>query len=106
MAVLVDLDQLARIFGRQGERVVLVLPSGDSVVLVPLSEYEQLVGGTRAQAKPVTLEAQPRRSPGRRPAPKPIEPMPAQTKSESPESIDPLQGGLSDDDQYFPEPLE
>ncbi len=90
-----DLEKIQRIFTRRGERVVLVLPSGEAVVLVPLTEYEQLVPGPKptAQPQPAVTPA-PRRGPGRPPAVHPLE------------AIDPPQGQLPDDDQYFPEPLE
>ena len=93
MAATVDLDQLARLFSRRGERVVLVLPSGEVVVLVPLTEYEQLVPAVAKAPVP------PRRSPGRPPTARAASPAPL-------EAIDPPQGQLPDDDEYFPEPLE
>jgi hypothetical protein len=104
----VDLEQLSRVFARRGERVVLVLPQGEPVVLVPLSEYEQLARDPRAvtpRGQPSPFQPlQPRRGPGRPPAsrPQPIQPA----AQEPPEAIDPPQGNLLDDDAYFPEPLE
>ena len=101
MGVTVDLEQLARIFGRRGERVVLVLPQGEPVVLVPLSEYEQLTLGAKGSKPiPMAVPANPqgRRGPGRPPVVRP--------SGDSLEQIDPLQGQLTDDDAYFPEPLE
>jgi hypothetical protein len=106
MATTVDLEQLARVFGRRGERVVLVLPTGGPVVLVPLSEYEELVSPGRSGTRPAQTAAGqvPRRNPARPLAQKPVQPQVAPT--EALEAVDPLQGSLSDDDQYFPEPLE
>lgn len=95
MASLVDLEKLQRIFGRTGERVVLVLPLGEPYVLVSLDEYEALVaaGSGNAALQSRVIEK------------KVAQPSQKNTQS-SPESIDPYAGALADDDQYFPEPLD
>ena len=94
MSASVDLERLAKVFTRRGERVVLVVPGMEPVVLVPLSEYERLTSGEQGQNRTGELK-------GSKSRPKPS----AQTKFGSPEQIDPLPGGLEDDNQYFPEPL-
>lgn len=83
----VNLELLARLVGR-GERVVLVLPQGDPVVLMPVAEYERLV--------PRLSPTQPKKNNNPKPTPR---------TSQQLEQVDPQQGSLSDDDQYYPEPL-
>lgn len=94
MGLTVDLEKIQKVFARRGERVVLVLPDSEPLVLVPLSEYEQF-----GQAK---LPLNPAETKNKKPAP--AQPKPS-AKTETIEQVDPLQGGLEDDDQYFPEPL-
>lgn len=96
MENLVDLAELRRILGRKGERVVVVVPGQEPIVLLSLSEYEQLTGGTgKTGARPAAGGN------GRSGASKSAGPAaPAKL-----ESIDPPQGTLEDDDQYYPEPL-
>ena len=48
MSALIDIERLQKIFGRKGEKVVIVVPGQDPVVLVPLTEYEQYGQGKRA----------------------------------------------------------
>ncbi len=99
MPVLIDLARIQKVFGRRGERVVLIMPdSAEPVVLVPLNEYEQFsqtklplaATGAGGQNKTHKNPIKPNNTAGQRP---------------QPELVDPLQGGLEDDDQYFPEPL-
>lgn len=93
MALIVDLERIKKIFARRGEKVVLIMPESEPVVLVPLTEYENLSQGKlppgktqpAVQAKPTVIQKQ--------------------AQPDLPEIVDPLQGGLEDDDQYFPEPL-
>ena len=94
MSALIDIERLQKIFGRKGEKVVIVVPGQDPVVLVPLTEYEQYEQGKRP---PTAGEPKVNKPPQ-----KPQTPAP---KLQTPEPVDPLQGGLEDDDQYFPEPL-
>ncbi|HAO81179.1 MAG TPA: hypothetical protein DEA87_00665 [Candidatus Veblenbacteria bacterium] len=94
MSALIDIERLQKIFGRKGEKVVIVVPGQDPVVLVPLTEYEQYEQGKRP---PTAGEPKVNKPPQK---PQSIVP-----KLQTPESVDPLQGGLEDDDQYFPEPL-
>lgn len=98
MPMLIDLERIQKVFTRRGERVVLIMPDSEPVVLVPLNEYEQF-----SQSKlPLT-------NPGNRIQTKAtrnqVKPAPASANTANPELVDPLQGGLEDDDQYFPEPL-
>lgn len=97
MASLVDLAKLQQIFSRRGERVVILLPDSEPVVLVPLMEYERLVGGAprASQPKLAGKETEQKQISKGNSAPNP-----------KLEAIDPPQGALADDDQYFPEPLE
>ena len=98
-----DLERVSRLFLRRGERVVVVLPSGEHVVLVPLPEYEKLVQGS---SRPAAGEAprERRGKSGRGSEPGSANPT-AKPRGDL-EVVDPPQGGLKDDDQYFPEPLE
>ncbi len=97
MENLVDLAELKRILGRKGERVVVVVPGQEPIVLLSLTEYEQLSGGggkagARPQANGNSRAAAPRPASAADPA--------------KLEAIDPPQGTVTDDDQYYPEPLE
>lgn len=98
MAAPLDLERLARLFTRRGERVVVVLPSGDPVVLLSLPEYEKLT----SRGAPTVIEPPRDKRGSGRPAP----PSAPATPSSSVEAVDPPQGGMADDDQYYPEPLE
>ena len=99
MGQLVDLEKLTRVFARTGERVVLVIPGQEPVVLVPLADYEKLhLAKPRAISTPVTNGAKPVPL-----TPKHQASVPAGTPVEA---VDPIQGGVESDDQYFPEPLD
>ena len=99
MSALIDIERLQKIFGRKGEKIVLVVPGQDPVVLVPLTEYEQY-----GQSKHTPPVGEPKTNkPPVKPQP-PVKPTEA-PKAEAPEIVDPLVGGVEDDDQYFPEPL-
>lgn len=76
-----NLEQIYRIFKRRGERVVLILPNGEPVVMLPLADYENLSGSGLGHQRPKSDE-------------------------NNLELIDPMQGGVEGDDQYFPEPLD
>ncbi len=96
----IDFDQLVRVFGRSGERVVLVLPGQEPVVLVPLKEYDALTaatlaGSSRNTPKLAAVQAEVK-----------LQPLSAAAPAKPLEVVDPLQGGLPGDDQYFPEPLD
>ena len=93
MAANIDIERLQKAFGSKGERIVIVVPGQEPLVMVPLNEYEQMSSGKKAPGK--ANEPKANRS----------EVKPAPPKISLPESIDPLQGGLADDNQYFPEPL-
>lgn len=99
MSESLNLERLAKLFSHRGEKVVVVLPSGEAVVLVPLGEYEKLVA---AKPLPAVSEVRERRN-GGRPA---TRPEGATKAPNSLEAVDPPQGALPDDDQYYPEPLE
>lgn len=88
----VDLNQLLGLVARRGERVIVVVPGQEPIVLVPVSEYERLMAGTVAQPVPEKSSSQRVKTPPA--APKTLE------------AVDPPQGSLTDDDQYYPEPLE
>lgn len=101
MSALIDFEKIAKVFNRRNEKVVVVVPGMEPVVLVPLAQYDELTN------KPSSLKAgesvaktavKPNNQVKHQPQlpPKPVAPV---------EPIDPLQGGLEDDDQYFPEPL-
>ncbi len=77
-----DLTKLSPMLAR-GERVVVVMPAAEPVVLLPLAEYEKLLQSVPAEANLLN------------PADK--EPIL--------EDISPLAGSVADDDQYYPEPL-
>lgn len=99
-----DLERIAQLFARRGERVVLVLPQGELIVLVPLAEYEKLVAGSGTAAAGVGPTV-------RRHKPSPTVPSTMPTKTYTPaanplETVDPPQGTLTNDDQYYPEPLD
>jgi len=91
-----DLNELARIFTSRGEKVVVVLPGHEPVVILPLAQYDQLVGNSVRLPNPKLSSA-----PGKKSV-NPASSVPAQKL----EAIDPPQGSLEGDDQYFPEPLE
>ncbi|MFH1111533.1 MAG: hypothetical protein V1712_00485 [Patescibacteria group bacterium] len=76
------LGELIERLASRGERVVIV-GKGEPVVLLPLAEYEKLTAGQTVMF-------------GERSAESTVPRL---------ESIDPPAGALSDDDQYFPEPL-
>jgi len=97
MSQTIDLNELARIFSRRGEKVVVILPDSEPVVLLPLSEYEKITTLQR------TL---PLKSAKTKISPKPIMENSIAKSEDKLEAVDPLQGALPDDDQYFPEPLE
>lgn len=99
-----DLNQIVKLFTRRGERVVVILPEGEPVVLVPLSEYEKM-----SVARPASERAAHRLHDKPTPAAPPTggaKPSAVAAPAESLEPVDPPQGGLADDDQYYPEPLE
>lgn len=96
MPALVDLERIQKIFARRGERVVLIMPDSEPVVLVPLNEYEQF-----SQARlPLAVNANQAKN-----TKNPIKASQPSAKASALEVVDPLQGGLEDDDQYYPEPL-
>ncbi len=91
-------NTIARLASRP-EKFVVILPSGEAVVLVPLIEYEKLtskkpnIQSSNQKVNKITTEQ--------------TLPFTSTTKEDkSIEAIDPLAGGLSDDDQFFPEPIE
>lgn len=97
MENLVDLSELRHILGRHGERVVVVVPGQTPIVLLSLAEYEQLSQGrasgmSQKNTRPQAIESKP---------------QPKNSAFQPPklETIDPQQGALEDDDQYYPEPL-
>jgi len=97
MADNIDLNEFYRLFLARGERVVVVMPGHEPIVLLPLSQYESL-----ADNLPATAHRQPKLRPTKNEtASKPTHPA-----VQSLEAVDPLQGQLPGDDQYFPEPLE
>lgn len=100
MPQIIDWERLNKLFLERGERVVLVPPQGEPLVLVPLSQYEQLLGKGHA----VSAETR-SKPPARRPAAPTTPATPPSEASSALEPIDPPQGALQDDDQYFPEPL-
>lgn len=77
-----DLTKLSPMLAR-GERVVIIMPSAEPVVLLPLAEYEKLLQSVPAEADLLNQA-------GREPVL---------------EDISPLAGSVADDDQYYPEPL-
>jgi non-homologous end joining protein Ku len=99
MKVNLDLEQLNRIFSRRGEKVVLVMPEGEPMVLVPLTEYEQSRKSDSLVAKIPNKDI--KNQPKQAQVFKNSQP----TNQDGLEAIDPPQGALMDDDQYFPEPI-
>jgi hypothetical protein len=95
MANQFDLNELARIFTSRGEKVVVVLPGYEPVVILPLKQYDQLVSNQIRTTNP-KLSASLKKSVN------PVKSAPVQKL----EAIDPPAGSLESDDQYFPEPLE
>lgn len=95
----IDLDRLSRVFLRHGERVVIIGSDGEPLVLVPLDEYESMM-----KAKPVKPAAE--HQPKRANAAEIASPKVAPKTQAALEPVDPPQGALKDDDQYYPEPLE
>ena len=80
-----DLGQLIMRLAARGERVVLV-GAGEPMMILPLTEYDKLRADQFSTEMSATDFARPLSSPL--------------------EFIDPPQGGLADDNQYFPEPIE
>ncbi len=70
-----DLGQLIKRLLARGERVVIV-GDDEPMVILPLAEYDKLSGFSSIQQEIPYLEP-----------------------------IDPPQGAVEDDDQYFPEPI-
>lgn len=113
---MIDLEKLYRIFSRRGERVVLLLPDTEPMVLVPLSEYEHnntdLATVAKSPSKnsghhhstPASSTANQQTLQGRKVVNSENKANLSQKITE-PEQIDPLAGPIEDDDQYFPEPL-
>lgn len=99
MKLNLDLEQINRIFSQRGEKVVLIMPEGEPIVLVPLSEYEQLrkSGGLIAKLSNKDIKNQPKQAQ--------VFKNNQQSGQDGLEAIDPPAGALMDDDQYFPEPL-
>ncbi|MEK7496690.1 MAG: hypothetical protein AAB657_02170 [Patescibacteria group bacterium] len=92
------INTISRLASRP-EKFVVILPSGEAVVLVSLQEYEKLT----SEKSGVAVNNQ-------KNVKNPTEqslPFGQMTKaSQTVEAIDPLTSGLSDDDQFFPEPIE
>lgn len=91
------LTTISRLASRP-EKFVVILPSGEAVVLVPLSEYEKLT------ASSASVPVKPSNSPAT--SIKKAIRNEANSVRETVEAIDPIPGGVVEDDQYFPEPLE
>ncbi|MBI5465752.1 MAG: hypothetical protein HY974_00485 [Candidatus Kerfeldbacteria bacterium] len=91
-----DLNELVRLFTSRGEKVVVIIPGHEPVVLLPLAQYDQLTGVAKSQINPKLVG-----SPGKKLGGQPAKPSAGQL-----EAVDPPQGSLEGDDQYFPEPLE
>ncbi len=92
------LTTISRLSSRP-EKFVVILPSGEAVVLVPLQEYEKLTseksGGVVNNQKVVKNSTEQSL------------PFGQMTKANQiVEAVDPMPSGLSDDDQFFPEPIE
>lgn len=102
MSALIDFEKIAKVFTRHNERVVVVVPGMEPVVLVPLNQYDELVSHKQPSQKPAD---QANKAPAKPAVPVNKPPQTQQPKPHQLEQIDPLQGGLDDDDQYFPEPL-
>lgn len=79
----IDLEKLLPLLKR-GERVVLIMPGLEPLILMSVKDYDRLMNKVAAGNKT------PANSP----------------RAAAVETIDPLQGALADDDQYYPEPLE
>ena len=93
MNALIDFSKLEK-FLTSGERIVVVIPGQEPVVLVSLAEYEKL---TNVKAQPAkTREVK---------QTKPQAKSMVEAKTDEVEAVDPLPGALEDDDQYFPEPM-
>jgi len=119
MSWLIDLEKILRVLSRNGEKVVLALPGQEPVVLLPLSQYEKLLApvsqlSSRAPVTSPQLNSASSRPRGRPPKSEINQPNMGNQRDNrsyvSPtgvvEAVDPLQGGLADDDQYYPEPLD
>ncbi len=100
----IELERIAQLFARRGERVILVLPQGEMVVLVPLAEYEKMVTGENRV--PINNSVTVRRSKANPTANANTAPKAPLAAANPLEAVDPLQGALTNDDQYYPEPLE
>lgn len=98
----IDLDRLSRLFLSRGERVVIIGSNGEPLVLVPLDEYENM-----ATRRPNRPNAEQSKRVNVKPAAPEIAPLKPQPKAQANlEAVDPQQGAVQDDDQYYPEPLE
>lgn len=99
MKLNLDLEQINRIFSQRGEKVVLIMSEGEPVVLIPLSEYEQSrkFSGLVAKVPNKDIKNQPRQAQ--------VFKNNQSASQDRLEAIDPPEGALMDDDQYFPEPL-
>lgn len=94
MSASVDIERLQKVFGGKGERIVIVVPGQEPLVMLPLNEYEQISAGKKTQVNKSAETKAGKLQLGQQ-----------QPKPDAPELVDPLSGGLTDDDQYFPEPL-
>ena len=125
-----DVTELLELAQRTGKQVILVAPGQEPVVLVPLAEYNKLTapesngtpgssqkqGALRSSGKQALPQIQSQAelsaaflglglqsAPARSNSSQAVTPTPQPTKLEA---VDPQQGGLPGDDQYFPEPLD
>lgn len=89
----VDIDEILRIAGQNNTKVVLVVPGKEPVVLLPLSEYEQITSGTSKLLKSSNETV-------KKESKKPL------TQPKNIENIDNPSSMVESDDEYYPEPLE
>jgi len=90
---MINLEDLLRIFTARGEKVVVVPPQGDLAVILPLTEYDKL----RNHAETAVVKV----------APSLVGSLNnAKIHKEQMELIDPTVNSITNDDQYFPEPIE
>ena len=88
---MMNINDIVKIFTDRGERVVVIMPDHEPVVVMPLVEYESLLPDTRQKTFNQPADYQ---SPPVYESNMPIEP------------VEPLGGSQLSDDQYFPEPID
>ncbi|MBU1038806.1 hypothetical protein KKC17_01015 [Patescibacteria group bacterium] len=109
MSEVLDWQRLAALLGPVSDKVVVILPSGQTLILTSLEHYEALVKGKKnLDSLPIknSLAPSATKKRGRPPKSKPVEPIALpQSKLGEVEEIGGLVGGLSNDDEYYPEPI-